>query len=139
MIGMAALRLTRDDRDFVRDEADRFLLVLQAAREETILQGNVLTAELRADGYRFLGVSEKGKLVALDEGALAPHKFPPRMEVRLELEGQRAGGTQALVLDPSGTVPAFKVDFSLNAARWTVLAQPNGKMCSTVKDTCEPQ
>jgi general secretion pathway protein H len=142
MIGMVALRLTRDDRDLLQDEADRLLLVLQSAREDSILQGNVLTAEIRPEGYRFFRlqrVEDQSKYVPVDEGVLAPRKFPPRMDVRFELDGQAATGAQAITLDPSGTVPTFKVDFTMNQTHWAVLAQNDGKMCSTWKDKCQPR
>ncbi len=131
MIGLVALRLTRDDRDLVRDEADRLVLLLQAAREETILQGSLLAFEMQEHGYRFLRPNDKGKFISIDDGLLAPRQLPERMDARLELEGQPATGPRGMVLDPSGALPAFRIAFILNDARWWVLGQQDGKIRST--------
>lgn len=130
MIGLVALRLSRDDRDFVRDEADRFVVLLQAAREETILQGSLLAVEVSADSYRFLRVGEKGKFVPIEEGVLGPRRLPPLMSARLELEGQSTEGAQGIVLDPSGALPVFNLAFVLNQTTWWVTGKQDGKVRS---------
>jgi general secretion pathway protein H len=137
MIGLVALRLTRDDRDLARDEADRLVVVLQSAREEAILRGDLFALELRAEGYRFLRPDGKGKLVTVDDGPLMPRQLPEPMRLRLELEGQSMPGRQGIVFDPSGALPAFNIALTLNDARWWVRAQNNGKICSTWKAACE--
>lgn len=131
VLGMVTLRLTRDDRDLVRDEADRLVLLLQAAREEAILQGGLFAFEMTKEGYRFLRPGEKGKLTPVGDGPLAPHKFQqPRMEVRLEIEGQPPSERQGMVLDPGGALPGFSVQFLLNDSRWWVLGGQDGKIRS---------
>jgi general secretion pathway protein H len=130
VMGMVTLRLTRDDRDLVRDEADRLVLLLQAAREEVILQGGLLAFELDRDGYRFLQPGEKGKWTPIGNGTLAPRQFPPRMTVRLELEGQQTVGRQLMPLEPSGMLPGFNIVFNLNDARWWVVGGQDGKIRS---------
>lgn len=130
VLGMVTLRLTRDDRDLVRDEADRLVLLLQAAREEAILQGGLFAFEMTKEGYRFLRPGEKGKLTPVGDGPLAPRKFEPRMEVRLEIDGQPASERQGMVLDPGGALPGFNVQFLLNQSRWWVLGGQDGKIRS---------
>lgn len=131
MIGVVTLRLTRDDRDVVRDEADRLVVLLHAAREEAILQGGLLMLDMRPTTYRFLRPDDKGKFVPVAEAPFTPRHLPERMDLRLELEGQP--GPQGIVLDPSGVLPAFRIAFTLNNARWWVLGQNDGKVCSTIE------
>jgi len=54
IIAAIGINLTRSDRDRVRDEAERLAVLIQAARDEAVLQGRVLVMELTDDGYRFL-------------------------------------------------------------------------------------
>ena len=131
MIGLVALRLTRDDRDLVRDEAERLVLLLQAAREEAILRGSLLALEMGPADYRFLRLDfprldDKGKFVPIADAPLTPRRLPERMDVRLELEGQLNTKSQVIVLDPSGVLPIFRIVFTLNDTRWWVLGQQDG-------------
>jgi type II secretion system protein H len=130
VLGMVTLRLTQDDRDLVRDEADRFVLLLQTARDEAILQGALLALEMGADGYRFMRPDDKGKFAAITEAPLGPREFPARMDVRFDIEGQLPAKRQSFVFDPSGTLPAFSVVFTLNEARWWVIGYQDGTIRS---------
>ncbi len=130
MIGLVAAKLTRDDRDFVRDEADRLVVVLQAAREETILQGGLLALEIRDGAYSFLRPTDKGKFAPIGDGPLASRQLPARMHINLELEGKPIQGRQVIVLEPSGALPTFRIAFALNETRWWILGQPDGKIRS---------
>jgi general secretion pathway protein H len=130
VLGMVTLRLTRDDRDLVRDEADRLVLLLQTARDEAILQGGLLALEMKSEGYRFLRPDEKGKFAPISESPLGPRELPVRMDVRLEIEGQLPGKRQSFVFDPGGTLPAFSVVFTLNDARWWVIGAQDGTIRS---------
>ncbi len=130
VLGMATLQLMRDNRDVVRDEADRLIVILQAAREDTILQGSLLTFEMRPEGYRFLQPGEKGKFIPIGVGPLAPRQWQEPMQARLEIDGQPALGRQSMVLDPSGSLPLFNIVFTLHDARWWVLGQQDGKIRS---------
>lgn len=138
VLGMVTLRLTRDDRDLVREEADRLVVLLQAAREEAILRGGLFAFEMTQEGYRFLQPGEKNKLVAVSDGPLTSRQFPPRMEVRLEIDGQPGSERQAMVLDPGGMFPGFTVAFTLNDARWWVLGGEDGRIRSTPTRDAKP-
>ena len=131
ILGMVTLRLTRDDRDLVRDEADRLVVLLQAAREEAILQGGLLAFEMTHEGYRFLRPGDKNRFVPVGDGPLGPHKFPPRMEARLEIDGQSDSERQGMVLDPGGNLPAFNLRINLHESHWWVLGGQNGKIRSS--------
>jgi general secretion pathway protein H len=129
VLGMVTLRLTRDDRDIVRDEADRLVLVLQAAREEAVLQSALFVFELNEKNYRFLR-PEKDALAPISEGPFSRHQFPPRLEAKLEIDGQAGGTHQMMVLDPSGALTAFALLLTVNDARWWVLGGPDGRIRS---------
>jgi len=137
MLGMVALNLIRSDSDILRDEAERLAQLLYSAREEAVLRGQLIAFELRADGYRFLYVGDKGTFTAFQEGPLVGRHFSDDIRARLEVEGRQPTGRHGLVLDPSSAIPSFNVSLALHEARWWVLGQNNGTICVTSQsDRC---
>jgi general secretion pathway protein H len=66
-LGMVGINLQRGDNNRVQEEADRIVILLQAAREEAILQGQVFVVQFSNDGYRFLRDNNKGKLELIEQ------------------------------------------------------------------------
>jgi type II secretion system protein H len=64
-IGLVGINLQRGDNNRVREEADRIVLLLQAAREEAILQGQVFAVQFSKEGYQFLQLDSKGQLTLI--------------------------------------------------------------------------
>jgi type II secretion system protein H len=138
MIGMLVLHMTRSDRDLLRDEADRLTVLLYGAREEAVLRGQLIALELNPTGYRFLYV-EKDAFTPFKDGPLVGRDFADNIRVQLEVEGQPPAGRHGLVIDPTSTLPTFNFTLSLNDARWWILGQNNGTICSTPEATrCPP-
>jgi general secretion pathway protein H len=121
-IGIIGVNLGRSDADRVHEEADRLALALNTARDECMLSGRVLAAEFHPDGYRFLRIDTKGKLVVIEnDEILLTHVLPDGMTLLADLEGNTTPGASAgLVLDPSGTLPALSLTLRLNDATWRV-------------------
>jgi type II secretion system protein H len=139
MLGMVALNLIRSDSDILRDEAERLTLLLYGAREEAVLRGQLIALEFRSDGYRFLYVGEKGAFTAFKDGPLVGRDFPGDVRAKIEVEGRQPTGRHGLVMDPSSALPSFNVSLTLHDARWWVLGQNNGTICSTAEaDRCPP-
>ena len=131
MLGMLGINLGRGDRDHVRDEADRLVVLLQAARDEAILKGTILAVEFHPDGYRFLHLDNKGKLVPLaNDDTLLPHVLPEGMTLTFDMDGTPAGGDANLILDPSGSLSAFTLTLRAGQASWLAQGQANGKIRS---------
>lgn len=130
MLGMVTLRLIRSDSDLLQDEADRLVMLLHSAREESILRGQLIAFEMRPDGYRFLHIGEQGAFTVFEDGPLAARNLPPDMRGRLEIEGQQASGRHGLVLDPSSALPTFRIGFTLNRTDWWIQGGQDGKIRS---------
>jgi len=127
ILGMVGMNLNRGDRDHVRDEADRLVVLLQAARDEAILKDTILAVEFHPDGYRFLRLDNKGKLVPLDnDDTFVPRRLPEGMTLTFDMDGTPAGSEANLILDPSGSVSAFTLTLRAGHASWLAQGQANG-------------
>jgi general secretion pathway protein H len=131
MVGLAGAQLMRSPSEAVRDESERLALLLQAAREEAILQGRVFAFGAGRESYRFLRLERDGKLkVATDDDLLRPRKLAPGVSIEsLQIEGVAAeDGSQppGVVLLPSGELPAFRILLAGWGARWSVIGAPDG-------------
>ena len=130
MISVAGVQLMRSPGEAVRDESERLALLLQAAREEAILQGRVFAFGAQRESYGFLRLERDGKLkVAKDDEILRPRRLAPGVAIEsLQVEGVPEDTTQqpGVVFQPSGDMPAFRVFLSGRGARWTVVGAPDG-------------
>jgi general secretion pathway protein H len=136
MIGMIGVNLSRGDRDHVRNEADRLVVLLQAARDDAILKGTILAVEFHPDGYRFLRLDNKGKFVPLDQDdTFGPRRLPKGMALTFDMDGSPAGADANLILDPSGSMSAFTVTLRAGDASWLAQGEPNGKIRSLAPGT----
>jgi len=121
IIAAIGINLTRSDRDRVRDEAERLAVLIQAARDEAVLQGRVLVMELTDDGYRFLQLADDGKLAVVGAGdLLSPRTLPVPITASADLEAANATSKVGLVFDPTGGLGPFRVTLRLNASEWYV-------------------
>lgn len=131
VIGMVGVNLGRSDTDRVRDETDRLVVLLQAARDEAILQGQFLAIQFSATGYRFLRVNDRGRLAPVEQDEnFRPRELPDGMTLRVELDGAPSGNDGGLILDPSGQLPAFVLTLRLGEAAWQAEASGNGRVRS---------
>lgn len=127
ILGMVGMNLSRGDRDHVRDEADRLVVLLQAARDEAILKNTILAVEFHPDGYRFLRLDNKGKLVPFDhDDTFVPRRLPKGMTLTFDMDGTPAGSDANLILDPSGSISAFTLTLRVGNASWLAQGQANG-------------
>ncbi|HUL92533.1 MAG TPA: GspH/FimT family protein [Burkholderiales bacterium] len=128
MVGLAGVQLMRSPGEIVRDESERLALLLQAARDEAILQGRVFAFGAGHESYRFLRLERDGKLkIAVDE-LLRPRQLPSGVSIEsLQVEGAGEGSQpQGVVLLPSGDLPAFRILLAGGGARWSVIGAPDG-------------
>ena len=130
-IGLIGINLYRGDNDQVRDEADRIVLLLQAAREEAILQGQVFGVQFTREGYRFQRLNAKGKLENIDaDEVLAPRTLPEGVTLSFEMDGVAANDEAGLLLDPTGNFIPFVLTLRAGEAVWQALGLANGKIQS---------
>lgn len=119
-LGVVGVNLTRDDRDRVRDEADRLATVLSAARDEAILQGRLLVVEFERDGYRFLTLDTKGAWQPIEhDDSFTPRRLPDGMTLTAEIDGApSATAKTSLQFDPTTPLPALTLTLRIGEARW---------------------
>lgn len=129
VIGLVGLNLTRDAADQLKDEAQRLALVLQAAEQEAILNGRVYVVAVARDGYQVLTPDDKGKLGKISNDALyRPYRLPDGMAISAaSVDGVPAAAARAdILIDPSGLLPAFTIDFRAGEIRWRLEGLGNG-------------
>jgi len=130
-IGMVGINLQRGDNNRVQDEANRIVILLQAAREEAILQGLPFAVQFKQDGYRFLRVNSKGRLEAIEkDDVLSPRSLPDGVTLSFTLDGVAADTEAGLVIDPSGSFTPFVLTLRAGEAAWQALGLANGKIQS---------
>lgn len=133
ILGMVGVQLTRDENDVVRDEAQRLALVLQSAQQQAILEGRPYAFALTKDGYQFLRLGDKGRLVPIEaDEILAPRLLPRAIMLapakasdRMKQSKQRA---DLILFDPSGEFPAFAMVFEIGDIAWYVQGRTDGRI-----------
>jgi general secretion pathway protein H len=129
MVGLAGAQLMRSPGEIVRDESERLALLLQAARDEAILQGRVFAFGAGRESYRFVRLERDGKLkIAADDDLLRPRLLPPGITIEsFQVEGVAEDApVKGVVFQPSGDLPAFRILLTGSGARWTVVGAPDG-------------
>jgi len=130
-IGMIGVNLSRGDNNRVQEEADRIVILLQSAREEAILQGQVFAVQFNNDGYRFLRLNNKGKLELIEQDdVLSPRSLPDGVTLSFTMDGAAADTEAGLILDPSGSFIPFVLTLRAGDSTWQALGLANGKILS---------
>jgi len=133
IVALAGVRLMRSPGEAVRDESERLALLLQAARDEAVLQGRVFAFGAGRESYRFLRLERDGRLkITKDDEILRPRQLPPGVAIEsLQVEGAApadASQPQGVVLLPSGELPSFRIVLAGGGARWRVVGSPDGSI-----------
>jgi len=133
VLGMVGVRLTRDVRDTVRDEAERLALVLQSAREQAILEGRPYAFALTDEGYQFLRLGDEGRLVPVrGDEILGPRRLPRALTLAPQRPAAAAPARADLILfDPSGEFPAFTMVFAADDVVWYVQGRTDGRIIAS--------
>jgi len=128
VVGLLGVQLMRGPEDQVREEGERLALLLNAARQEAILQGRVFAFSGERDSYRFLRLERDGRLKALaDDDLLRGQRLPGGIVVgAMQIEGAGDAPRDGVVFLPSGEVPAFRLVLAGGGARWSVIGAPDG-------------
>ena len=129
MVTLAGVQLMRSPGEAVRDESERLALLLQAARDEAILQGRVFAFGAGRESYRFLRLERDGKLrIAKDDELLRPRQLAAGLAIEsLQVEGVAEDApVKGVIFQPSGDLPAFRILLAGGGARWSVVGAPDG-------------
>ncbi len=133
ILGMVGVRLTRDQTDILRDEAGRLVLVLQNAQQQAILEGQPYAFAFTDEGYRFLRIDTKGKLVPIEaDELLAPRKLPPPLMLGpVKPRDATSRRPEVILFDPSGEFPAFAMVLTFGDISWYVQGSSDGSIQSS--------
>jgi general secretion pathway protein H len=130
-IGVIGVNLTANETDRVRDEADRLVALLQTARDEAILQGQIIAVQFQPDGYRFLRIDAQGKLAEIEsDETFRPRRLPDDMTLSVEIEGTPATEQAGLVMEPSGQMPPVVLTLRVGDLRWYAVHESAGRLRS---------
>ncbi|MGB7543010.1 MAG: GspH/FimT family pseudopilin [Burkholderiales bacterium] len=130
-VGLIGVNLGRGETDRVREEADRLVLLLQAARERAILDGQVLAVQFFSDGYRFLQLDARGRLTPIaGDDVLSQRRLPEGVQLTAAAESALPGSDAGLLFEPSGVLPEFTLSLRSGAAVWQAQGTADGKIRS---------
>jgi general secretion pathway protein H len=125
MLGLVAVNLSSDDSGELRDEAQRLALLLNAAQQDAILEGQVLALALEPGGYHFMRLTDAGTLQPITQDELLrARELPSDIKISaVEIAGTETTDTQkpkGIVLQPSGELDEFTITLQKGQLRWQV-------------------
>ena len=125
MLGLVAVNLGSDDRDELREEAQRLALLINTAQQDAILEGQVLALALEPGGYHFMRLTDTGTLQPITQDALLrARELPSDIKIRaLEIAGKETTESEkpnGIVLQPSGELDEFTITLQKGLLRWQV-------------------
>jgi len=128
VVGLVGVQLARGPEDQVREQSEHLALLLNAARQEAILQGRVFAFSGERDSYRFLRLERDGRLKPIaDDDLLRAQRLPYGIVIEaIQVAGAGDAPRDGLVFLPNGEVPAFRLVLSAGGARWSVIGAPDG-------------
>lgn len=128
IVGLLGVQLMRGPEDQVREESERLALLLNAARQEAILQGRVFAFSSEGDSYRFLRLERDGHLKATaEDDLLRAQRLPAGIVIEaIQIAGAGDAPKDGLVFLPTGELPEFRLVVAGGGARWSVIGSPEG-------------
>ena len=125
MLGLVVVNLSSDDSGELRDEAQRLALLLNAAQQDAILEGQVLALALEPGGYHFMRLTDAGTLQPITQDELLrARELPPDVKIAaVEIAGSGTSESEkpkGIVLQPSGEFDEFTITLQKGSARWYV-------------------
>lgn len=130
LMGLVAAIAQPDDKARLRVEADRLAQLLDLAATQSRLTGRSVGWTSDGATYRFWQISPDGGWLEIGgNDPLRARALPNGMSIsRLRVETMRPPGTMRLVFEPDGIAPAYTVEMSFGAARYTIAASPIGEL-----------
>jgi len=128
VVGLVGVQLARGPEDRVREESEHLALLLNAARQEAILQGRVFAFSGERDSYRFLRLERDGRLKAVaDDDLLRGQRLPAGIVIEaIQIAGAGDAPRDGLVFLPNGELPAFRLVLAVGGERWSVIGTSDG-------------
>ena len=134
VLGIVSVNLEPDRDSAVRDEANRLVLLLQTAQQESILQGKVLAVVVERQGYSFVALNDNGEFKPIaDDDVLYPRPLPSDITISsVEIDGAPETEKPRLILQPTGELQAFSLILSRGNTRWNVKGELTGEITAQI-------
>lgn len=130
LLGLIAVRMGPDDRDLLRNEAERLAQVLDLAAEEARVSGKTIAWTADDAGYRFwrLGTDNEWAEVRDNEGLRARKLLPGATISEFRVEAMRPQESKRMEFPPGGAMLAFNIEMTLRSEHYSVAASPVGEL-----------
>lgn len=127
-VGLVSTITRPDDRALLRVEAERLAQLLDLAAAESRLTGKPIAWTSDGPGYRFWRFEENtGWSEIRDSDTMRARTLPQGMTISdLQVENMRRQGIMRLEFSSYGLSPAFNLEISLGAERYSIAASPVG-------------
>ena len=129
-LGLIAVRMGPDDRDQLRNEAERLAQVLDLAAEEARVSGKTIAWTAEDAGYRFwrLGMDNEWAEIR-DNDDLRARKLSPGATIsEFRVESMRPRESKRMEFPPGGAMLAFIIELTLGSESYSVAASPVGEL-----------
>ena len=117
------------DADILKQEANRFALLVEQAANEARASGKTHSCIVDEKVYRFEVKQNDGKWALTKDEILRSREWPEDMGIiKLEIDGEKAAQGQRILLSSSGYSSVFTIVFKLNNQRITVSGTTIGRI-----------
>lgn len=126
--GLISAAIRPDERALLRVEAERLAQLLDLAGTEARMSGRPIAWTTDGAGYRFWKYREGAGWSAVSgDSLLRERTLPQSMAIASVLvEAMRAEDLMRIEFNPQGLTPAYDINISLGAERYTVAGSPVG-------------
>jgi len=132
LIGAATISFPPVGDKLVKENAERFSLLMRLAQDEAILQSTELSIEITANGYRYFQ-NVDNSWVAMEEEPFNARELPSQINTKLYLDGilteleNREDTQPQIVILSSGEMTPFVYNLQFqNEASVELTVDPNG-------------
>jgi general secretion pathway protein H len=128
LLSLVAVRFAPEDRDRLRNEAERLAHVLDLAAEESRFSGKYIAWTADELGYRLWRLGSENEWNEIrDTEVLRAHTMPQGVIITgLNVEGMRAREVKRIEFSPGGAMLAFRIDLALGAETYAIDLSPVG-------------
>lgn len=127
-LGLVAVRMGADDKDVLRNDAERLAQVLDLATEEARISGKSIAWTADASAYRFWRLGSDREWTEIrDSDLLRARTLSPGVRLsNLRVEAMRTLNVMRIEFPPGGAMLAFSIDLSLGPEHYSIAASPLG-------------
>ena len=130
MLTSIAVKVFPDERQVLRQEADRLSLLLEQARDEAFISGRSIAWSAQNEGYIFWRLNLQRQWEPIATGhPLRARKLPPAMTVTsLSINQVKVPPGERLVFTPAGLNPSFAATLDLHEHRLRLSSDSLGQI-----------